>query len=507
MRALRPDVRLDRTDEDMLLVDTTSGFVLGLPPLSRDAVDALDRGVLPANVDGDLREALSAVGFLDEGLSSAEIASRQTRARLSARAEERLSTVRAAVARARVDVPLYRERLASFVLDETVDLSCLPETTKRDIRHGFPEQVVADGVDLDALLASKSAFLNSTSGTSGERLEVISDARVPVLPNDYFTFFGIPRELEVTRAAVLTSPICAGFECHLGLATMEERTRGTMLTLNSSDDPLALSDAEVDAILEEISCFAPRAIFVNPWYASALVMAARRRGKSIPQVPLVFSTYQMITVRQRHLLAGAFGARVFSIYSATELGGYVSGTECAAGRLHVREDHVHIDLAPIDHSTTHGSDGHGFAPGVGRVLVTTLKNRIMPLVRYAVGDLAAFGTSCTCAMGEEWPTLELHGRLADFIVGPDSRRHSIATVDAHLGADAPIFYRVVQHERNRFRIEGIDDDARTLDAAVERLRGFLGPEADVVGECVTHMAPERSLKYRQVFVASGVMTS
>ncbi len=60
------------------------------------------------------------------------------------------------------------------------------------------------------------------------------------------------------------------------------------------------------------------------------------------------------------------------------------------------------------------------APGeVGRVVVTDLLNRAMPLIRYEVGDLSAWSTS-SCPCGRGMPTLShIVGRTADAFVRPD----------------------------------------------------------------------------------------
>jgi phenylacetate-CoA ligase len=499
MPVLRQQVRVELQDGGAHLVDTCSGFTLALGVLPPHLLDALRTGALVDANPKELVDLLSACGLLDDGLGEDDIERRQEAARESARDDERLDELKEALAFAKARVPLIRERLAAVDLagiDSLAGFAQLPETSKRDIRKGFPEQVLADDVALDRLLEDKVAFLNATSGSSDDRLEVISDARVPVLPADYFTFFALPRAAEVTRAAVLTSPVCAGFECTLGRATMAERTRGSMLTLNSSDDMLAVKDREVDAILGELATYAPRALFVNPWYATALVVAARRRGIPVPHVPLVLSTYQHLTHRQRALLTETFAAKVFSLYSATELGGFVAATECHRGRLHVREDHVHVEIAPPPDDLS-----KALPAGVGRVLVTTKKNRILPLVRYAVGDLARRGARCDCEMADEWATLELHGRANDLLIAPDGRALSLLAIDDALGVEAPLFYRVIQETQARYRFEALrdvgDDDACCARAA-SLLAGLLGEGAIVNHEAVAHLAPERSLKFRQV---------
>ncbi len=71
-----------------------------------------------------------------------------------------------------------------------------------------------------------------------------------------------------------------------------------------------------------------------------------------------------------------------------------------AGNYHQNAEHVLIEL--VDEA------GREVAPGeLGRVLLTTLENFVMPLVRYEIGDYAvAASGDCSCGR-----TLPLIGRV------------------------------------------------------------------------------------------------
>jgi phenylacetate-CoA ligase len=58
----------------------------------------------------------------------------------------------------------------------------------------------------------------------------------------------------------------------------------------------------------------------------------------------------------------------------------------------------------------------------GEVVCTSFCNDAFPLLRYRIGDVAAFG-SASCACGRAFPVIEqLCGRLDDLIVTADGRR-------------------------------------------------------------------------------------
>ena len=78
-------------------------------------------------------------------------------------------------------------------------------------------------------------------------------------------------------------------------------------------------------------------------------------------------------------------------YSADETA--TMALSCPAGDgLHVQEECVRLELL--------ADDGRPCAPGeVGRVVVSTLHNFAMPLLRYAIGDHAEAGERCGCGRG------------------------------------------------------------------------------------------------------------
>ena len=90
-------------------------------------------------------------------------------------------------------------------------------------------------------------------------------------------------------------------------------------------------------------------------------------------------------------------------------------TECEYGSLHAHPDFGIIEII--------GEDGNPVPAGVeGRVVCTSLLNDVQPLIRYEIGDMAAWSTEpCSCGRSQ-FPVLrEITGRLEDVITGLDGR--------------------------------------------------------------------------------------
>jgi phenylacetate-CoA ligase len=99
---------------------------------------------------------------------------------------------------------------------------------------------------------------------------------------------------------------------------------------------------------------------------------------------------EMTTPSQRRTIEDVFGCPTADMYGSHEAP--MIATECARGSLHVNEEVVHLEvLRP---------DGSPAPPGeLGEVVVTLLHNVELPLLRYRLGDAAAFAEgACECGL-------------------------------------------------------------------------------------------------------------
>lgn len=512
--ALRADVQVvEQEDGSLVLDDLFTSRSLPLDELEAGILEhfghpleAIVERVLADLGDGyeeaqvgeavaDFAASLSAMAMLDEGRDGLEVEALQSTVARELLETERWHELRGAVEQAITEVAFHRERFKENRLTISAAMSPdayrkVPVMTKAELRANFPGKLVPDGVDVAELLAGGDLSINSTSGSSDERLQVLFDYRVGRLPDAYRRLWHVHDTVDIERGAVFTSPICAGFECHLGKLTMEERLRDSTLTLNSCDDPMAITDEEVRAIASEMNTFEPDTLFTNPWYAVCLLKRVAALGLSLPPLRAVLSSYQFLTMRHRKLMEEGFGTRVFSYYGATDLGGSLIGTECYRGNMHVRCDHVHVELTPPAPPSKVFGD-------LGMVTVTTLKSPMMPLLRYEVGDLARPAPACDCEGGLGWPCIELEGRLKDVVVRPhDGQALTTKRVDDAIGAADLDFYRLSQDDEV-FTLEYVGADGGDVERVGPRLRRLLGPGARLELEEVEAFAPERSLKFRQ----------
>jgi hypothetical protein len=121
----------------------------------------------------------------------------------------------------------------------------------------------------------------------------------------------------------------------------------------------------------------------------------------------------------------------------------------------------------------------------------------MPLVRYALGDIARMRVApCSCDVGSTWPSLVLEGRERDaFRIG----REWITTkaVDDALAGVPLALYQLSETAPRQYRLEGIPEVAGSpwRGDAASALEALLSPERLVVEE-VRDLPMDENQKFR-----------
>ncbi|GJQ22200.1 MAG: hypothetical protein HBSIN02_25550 [Bacteroidia bacterium] len=126
----------------------------------------------------------------------------------------------------------------------------------------------------------------------------------------------------------------------------------------------------------------------------------------------IITTSEKLTPEMRKVMEKAYGCKIYEEYSTVENALFAS--ECEDGRLHVSPDVSIVEILR--------PDGSACLPGeVGEVVTTVLSRKYQPLIRFRLGDLAAWDDEpCTC--GRQMPVIrEVVGRIEDVVVGPDGR--------------------------------------------------------------------------------------
>ena len=151
----------------------------------------------------------------------------------------------------------------------------------------------------------------------------------------------------------------------------------------------------------------------------------------------------------RDEITAGFGVAPLDIYGAMEL--QQIAWQCWARDLyHLNHETVYAEV--VD------DDGRPVPPGtLGHLVLTTLTNPLLPVIRYRIGDSAVFADR-PCRCGEALPALErVEGRTFDWLVDDKGQRVApqrlwLATVIDHRQAGIAR-YRVQQDADRRVTVE------------------------------------------------------
>ena len=174
-----------------------------------------------------------------------------------------------------------------------------------------------------------------------------------------------------------------GWSAHLGDFISAEKTIAAV----------EYSEAKLNEWARAIQTWRPTLLY---GYASAMSELARYLLANHLPMPAsligVYSTAEMLADSQRELMQEAFGCKVFNQYGCREVPNIA--WECRHGHMHVFADLVHLESVDME------------SEGEARFLVTSLTNRLMPFIRYDVGDSGRL-LEGDCPCGSPFPLMEM----------------------------------------------------------------------------------------------------
>jgi len=384
------------------------------------------------------------------------------------------------------DVPLYQAA-------KTADFFRRPLIGKRELRENFPRNFLRAGQELDALLAGKSVELEHTSGSSEERTAVLfgrgwwNEQETRVLRLNRFvaeTLDASPR----ARRATLVPPVCNGLVCFSNYTSKAARTVDTTRFVNQARIPFLQTEAELARMAAEILEWSPQFLDLDPVHGAWFALYCERHAIRFPSVRFILCSYEFVSVAHRKILRRVFGVPVCNLYGSTETGHLLMENE--RGEMKASLDNVFYELVEAD------------ARGVGGLVVTTLTNDVMPLVRYRIGDLAE---RCERPYATDYL---VHGRERDTLRRGDGQRVTTLEVDrCFAGAEGILHYQLRQNEQGECELQFISDreppTAQALDGLTGQLRDLLQLKSAIATKLVKLLPPLTSGKFRLTFRAGS----
>lgn len=317
---------------------------------------------------------------------------------------------------------------------------------KADLRDDI-ERFRAPGLDASTL------WHRETSGTTGPRLRVDYEPGCAVaLTSCYSTF----RSLSL--AGLLTPDLAARPVFGIGIADrkgVEDRVWA------SPDDAVGFvlqlayderTDHDAEPVLEALDRFQPGFLALKPNVLASLLDSSEGdpRWRSA-DLEIVISSGADLEPRLRRRAQAALGVPVRNTYGMTELGLVAAECDRAIG-LHIFEPDFIVEVLTADGSLSR--------TGSGELVVTSVRNPALVLLRFRTGDLVDVTEEpCSCGRrGRRIMTLSGR-RLVNFITS-DGGRFAPTNFDDLIDAFGLNEFRVTQLAVDRFLVEiELDEEA------------------------------------------------
>jgi phenylacetate-CoA ligase len=200
----------------------------------------------------------------------------------------------------------------------------------------------------------------------------------------------------------------------------------------------------------------------------------------------IFSTAEVLYDWQRTAIESAFSCTLFNQYGSREVPNI--GLQCRHGNFHIFSDLVKLESIPV--------------AGEQRLLVTSLTNHVMPMIRYELGDLGRLQAG-QCSCGSPFPMMALDVcRKNDLVVLPAGRKiypsYFVHLLDGQSGIEQ---FQFVQTGTDSMvlRLCARQDVADVVEQALRlRLQTDLGNDVTFQVERVAAIPRSRSGKHRFV---------
>lgn len=248
------------------------------------------------------------------------------------------------------------------------------------------------------------------------------------------------------------------------------------------------NELQVAERVDRLLAARPEIVVGTPTVLRRVCAELERRGIPSLAPRIVFSQGELLDRATAAAVERTLGVPPVELYGLTELG-YVAWQCPHRDALHVNAEAFLVELIHDDRPARPGE--------IGRVVVTDLRGRTAPLIRYDTGDLARAADG-PCACGREDHVLaRIEGRRRSSIRGDGTLVTTRAIVDGLAEVVAPGLFRVQQDTDARIHLELAP---AASDRAASVLAELVGPVDSVTRTLAP--PPENAEKTHSV-VAAG----
>lgn len=369
------------------------------------------------------------------------------------------------VQHARQCSPFWKQRFAESGIDpdrvQTIgDLHSLPLLTKDEVREQL--EAISDSGQATSRLAARTGG-STAAPMLFYRDRACHDFREAVR-DDYWIRTGIPRHARWANVW--------GAMSDLGnWSGIRSRWRNRLLRRVLMIPANQLDDRSIQGFAAELNRFCPRLLH---GYSQALLLFARlmkQHNLALPDsLVAVTATAEPLHDDQKTGLQDTCGVPVYRVYGTREFG-FLAGELPGHQGLMINPLNALVEI--VDAA---GQPVQANQPG--QIVVTDLRNRATPLIRYRIGDIGSWNDALGNTDLPGWSSLNIEaGRETDFVMTPEGRLVGGAGLTL-IGTAGFSQLQYVQQQPGRLTVNYVANH-RTQEADFETLRRQL---AEIVGD-------------------------
>ncbi len=360
------------------------------------------------------------------------------------------------------------------------DIKRLPVLSKADVRTHHAD-LMANSLKHDHLSKFK------TGGSTGIPIEILKGAD----------------EVELINATALRAFRWAGWDIGdpVGMIwgnspttfSAKERMLNALISPEIYLDTMNLTDESMSRFVQQWRSTRPTLLRGHSHSIYVFASFCARKGLHDVKPQGIISSSMMLLPSERRVIEAAFACKVTNLYGCEEVGLIACECEVHNG-MHLDAENNFVEL--LDAS------GNDVKPDEdGAVVVTSLLNRAMPLLRYKIGDVATMAKHA-CSCGRTLPLIhDISGRVADFLVRKDgSVVAGVSLVERTLTKFPGVAQmQIVQEDIDTIRLRIVRDagyGTATELALIEEFKASVGVHNAVILEFVTAIPQEPSGKFR-----------
>ena len=372
--------------------------------------------------------------------------------------------------------PFYRHRfddagIKPENIENRSDLERIPITTREDLRH--PEGMICSGYDASDLHCSL------TTGSTGRRTRTYFDNRSWILAK-----FLLKMRARLTTGVSPTDRIALLQESDSANNTTPWRERFFRLRPFSIEQP-------IPTLLEQLRDFDPTVLYGFPSHLQRLAEAVDGELR----ISRVYTSGELLVTGARRRIEAAFEAPVLDIYGCTEV--KEIAWQCQErGGYHINSDWLLVEVLQDER-------GNGRE---GPILVTSLFNQAMPIIRYRVGDNGALLQE-RCGCGRGLPLMRpTAGRSVNYFEIPDGSSVSPYTMTYALERVRGLRqFQIIQVATDRVTVKIVTDPGleHELSGEIKSRLSEVLPGVEIEAQRVERLESDRTGKFRVVFSRVG----